>query len=378
MRREQAASATPSATASASTARHRLNAATTVLWRGEDCVQLELGSRALVIEHARSADIAALVSGSGVPVVETTGVADRAGLADLAELSDLVEGLRREGFTDRVGPTDGEGAPVETFAALPGRLAADLRAAGIEHGANAAAVLRARRRAAVAVHGTSRVAVTLAATLAAAGVGWVQLAHGGEVRAADTCPGGLAPDDEGRRFAIAAVDAIRRAAPEAETSALPADRPPDLTILTDPEPIELPVRSGLHLDNLAHLAVQVEGSRAVIGPLVVPGVTSCLRCCDLHRRERDTAWPLLAVQLANRPRRVASSDVSLCIAAAGVAASQALCHLDGGHPATLNGTLEWLLPDWRLRRRTWPTHHDCDCGAAGVAETTRPDGKIER
>jgi len=38
-----------------------------------------------------------------------------------------------------------------------------------------------------------------------------------------------------------------------------------------------------------------------------------------------------------------------------------LTFLDGGDPASIDGTLELRLPDWRLRRRSWPAHPDCDC-----------------
>jgi hypothetical protein len=95
---------------------------------------------------------------------------------------------------------------------------------------------------------------------------------------------------------------------------------------------------------------------------VIPGLTSCLRCADLHRIDRDPAWPALAVQLSVRRRRAAPADVALATAIGGVAALQALAFLDGGDPATIDGTLEMHLPDWRIRRRSWPTHPDCDCG----------------
>jgi len=88
------------------------------------------------------------------------------------------------------------------------------------------------------------------------------------------------------------------------------------------------------------------------------------RDLDLHRTDRDPAWPALAVQLGARPRRRIYSDTALCLATAGVAVGQALAYLDRGHPATLGASLEWQLPDWRLRRRSWRAHFDCDCGAA--------------
>jgi nicotinamidase-related amidase len=41
----------------------------------------------------------------------------------------------------------------------------------------------------------------------------------------------------------------------------------------------------------------VRDGTGLVGPLVIPGVTSCLRCADLHRSDRDAAWPALAAQL---------------------------------------------------------------------------------
>jgi hypothetical protein len=48
-----------------------------------------------------------------------------------------------------------------------------------------------------------------------------------------------------------------------------------------------------------------------------------------------------------------------------LAAAQALAYLDRPRavPVTADGTLELVLPDWQWRRRTWPPHPACDCGA---------------
>ena len=69
------------------------------------------------------------------------------------------------------------------------------------------------------------------------------------------------------------------------------------------------------------------------------------------------------MQLAIAPKYGTPSDISLASLMAGVAALQALAFLDGNDPATIDGTLEIQLPDWRLRRRSWPPHPECDCGA---------------
>ncbi len=101
----------------------------------------------------------------------------------------------------------------------------------------------------------------------------------------------------------------------------------------------------------------------VVGPLVLPGFTSCLRCADLHRRDRDPAWPALSVQLRIGTRYGAASAVAVASVVAGVAAAQALAFLDGGEPAVIDATVELHPPDWRLRRRAWPPHPECNCMA---------------
>jgi hypothetical protein len=323
-----------------------------ILWRDRTCVQLELGPRRIVLDDVTSDQLAAVLP-RRLPSDPGRRRPVRPG-PDIAELRAVLD---EAGFLVT-------GPEASALQAAPARHGPEHAALAERIGGTAGAVLAARAVAAVAVHGTSRLAPTLASTLAAAGVGWVQLLHGSEVGVADACPGGLCPSDEGRRFGIAAVDAVRRAAPEVDTTPIPRDRAADLVLLTDSGPIDSTVRAAMHLDGLAHLACRVRGSEAVVGPLVIPGVTSCLRCVDLHRTDRDPAWPALAVQFIAKPRYRAPSDVSLCMATAGIAAVQALAYLDRQQPATLEGTLEWRLPDWRVRRRSWPAHHGCDCGAS--------------
>ena len=132
---------------------------------------------------------------------------------------------------------------------------------------------------------------------------------------------------------------------------------PDLVLLTPvagaptPEPPRL----------LPHLLSEVRGEVGVVGPLVVPGASACLRCLDLTRTDHDPGWPAVAVQLATSVRASAPCDGVLAVAVAAQTALQALAFLDGRLPTTAGGTLEMTLPDWRWRRRSWQLHPDCDC-----------------
>ncbi|HTZ45412.1 MAG TPA: hypothetical protein VMB79_16250 [Jatrophihabitans sp.] len=333
----------------------RLNSAATVLWRAPKVIQVELGDRRITVSDVEPEQVAALLADPVRDAPDPDGAQQRAPLRGGAlELAELLYGA---GFLTRRGP---DALPVGQ---LPAYLNAELNALVGRYGERGFDVLGRRRRAMVTVHGTSRVTVSIAAGLANAGVGHVHLADGGDVAAADACPGGLSPADEGRRFGISGAAAVRRSAPDVSTGPPGRSRRPDLVVLTDPAPLDPSVRDALHLDGFTHLSAFTAGSRAVVGPLVVPGRTSCLRCADLHRADRDPCWPAFAVQLARRHRHRAASEVALCLATAGLTVGQALHHLDGNRAETLDGTLEWQLPDWRLRRRSWPPHPDCDCSA---------------
>jgi bacteriocin biosynthesis cyclodehydratase domain-containing protein len=162
---------------------------------------------------------------------------------------------------------------------------------------------------------------------------------------------------------------------------------PDLVVLVGyPRPeqaVELQHR------RVAHLAVCVSEAIGVVGPLVRPGQTACLRCLDMARADRDPAWPLILAQLPADRMDLTAGDAVLATAVAAQAAAQAVAFADRSElaAATTNGTLELALPSWRWERRTWPPHEACTCGglASGAAchaapNPTRPesDGKRTR
>lgn len=53
--------------------------------------------------------------------------------------------------------------------------------------------------------------------------------------------------------------------------------------------------------DIPHLPVVVGDASVTVGPLVLPGVSACLHCEFLHRRDADPAWPAIAAQLAALP-----------------------------------------------------------------------------
>ena len=119
-----------------------------------------------------------------------------------------------------------------------------------------------------------------------------------------------------------------------------------------------------HADRLVgsgtpHLWAHLRDGRAVVGPLVVPGRTCCLRCLDLHRCDTDPAWPSLALAWEHAPALSPTRPTVHLIA--GVAVRQALRWL-GGEPATVvDATLE-EQPGGEVLRRPWAVHPACGCG----------------
>ncbi len=328
----------------------RLAPATRLLWRTDRSVQLELGSRAVVVDGLAPDDIGRLAGHPSADTPSATRPTDRG-----AAVAALVEA----GF---LWPHRDDEEDVR-FSPPAARLQAELAALTVRHGEAAAEVLHARRDRAVAVLGDGRGGPQLAAVLGAAGVGRVWLSDPGNVRLHQATPGGVRPADEGQSLAAATARTITAAAPEVDTTALPMGERPDLVVLAQDSPIDDERREALHARGCAHMPLRLGAGFGVVGPLVIPGLTACLRCTDLHRLDRDPAWTSLAVQLAVARRSTTACEVALATTITGLAALQALSFLDGEEPATIDGTLELHLPSWRVRRRSWPAHPDCPCGS---------------
>jgi len=218
--------------------------------------------------------------------------------------------------------------PAGTLRVLPqplrARLAAELASVSLARrdGDGGARTLARRSAANIAIRGTGRIAAVVASILATAGVGTVSDGTGSAGRVL-----------------------------------------PDLAVLIgypDPE-----LSAALMSDQTPHLAASGSEAIGIVGPLVQPGHTACLRCLDLARTDRDPAWPLILAQLAGRQPVPVACDAALAAAVAAQAAFQALAFIDGAAvpDAVRNGTLELVLPSWQWRRRTWPPHPGCSCGS---------------
>jgi hypothetical protein len=291
-----------------------------LVWRDRDTLQIGIDSRRAVAltGMAGIAWVISLLDGSRERAQVIKAAAD-GGVPE--ETSERVLALLAAG-----GVMDD--FPASTLRVLPqpvrARLAPELATASLAHGdGDGGARTLARRMAArVSVYGGGRLAEAIGSLLTTSGIG--------QVAPADRAP---------------AAGAL-----------------PDLAVLTGHHPPEL--GDTLRQQNVPHLALSASEAIGIVGPLVIPGSTACLRCLDLARADRDPAWPRILAQLAGRRPDPRGCDAPLATAVAAQGASQALGLIDRGASAAAvtNGTLELVLPGWQWRRRSWHPHSRCPCG----------------
>jgi hypothetical protein len=91
-----------------------------------------------------------------------------------------------------------------------------------------------------------------------------------------------------------------------------------------------------------------------------------LGCADLHRSDRDAAWPAIAAQLRDT---VGVADRATLLATTALALSQVnrvIAAVRGqsdaaGPPPVLNATLEFDLDAGSIVAREWTKHPLCPC-----------------
>jgi hypothetical protein len=132
---------------------------------------------------------------------------------------------------------------------------------------------------------------------------------------------------------------------------------PTAVILADAHHPDVPrLFDGRTLD-VPHVHAGARGRRAVVGPIVIPGRTSCLRCAHLHACDRDPAWPMLSIQWAQTPLPLLD-PVLVHLAASHVVHLTRQC-IDGN--VTSDVAVEIDLNGGGIRYVLRPPHPLCGC-----------------
>ena len=299
-----------------------------VAWRSDTSVEMGYPPRAARVDGVDRAHVTWLISLRGE---RTMTEALEAGLARGLSRSTMNR-LARAAIA--CGLLDDAAAVPAAVRSAPGevrdRIAGERSVLRQIHGADAHRAVERRVAAEVAVHGDNALADAVAMALACAGVEHI-------VRARSIQSGS-------RRH--------RRSSLRRTCEVICTGGHPDAASLPDAMALDIP-----------HLAVCAAGPRAVIGPMVIPGRTSCLRCRDLHLSDADPTWPRAAVQWSAR-RRV-STSAPLAQMAGAWAALQVLALIDAGSRAvsapTIDGALIVTLPEASPRIEPRPSHPLCGC-----------------
>jgi hypothetical protein len=212
----------------------------------------------------------------------------------------------------------------------------DRQAAALRHcypDDRAVDALPRRRGSTIAVHGDNELSERVSLLLAMSGVGSVIKREP---------PSSTSRDGRNRSFGI------------------------DLQILAHSWHPDLLDDAGALTSDIPHLHVATWGHVGVIGPLVVPGMSSCLNCARLHKRDADPLWPRLMIQLTHLRPDVAAIDAGLLHLAAAHATMTATAFIDGQGDVSRYGTLlnrQRLVfaPEGVTKDAVMPAHPLCGC-----------------
>ena len=336
----------------------RLRTGLHVIWRARDEVQIGTDPRwAVRLTDLTVGEVELLLALGGGESTRSLTTRARALGVTSARLDSLLAVLDRAQLMTR----EDEGRSIAATPLPPGagpdaatwtRLLADGDGDGL---------LAARHTRVVGLLGAGRLGLSAAVTLAAAGVGSVLVEDDLPVSPADLGVGGYTTRDLGISRRAAAARVLRDVAPQVLTTA-PERTRPDVMVLVEHGAADALRAQALMSAAVVHLSVVVREADVMVGPLVRPGASACLRGLDLHRTDADACWPAVAAQLVGAGRSHGTDEETVLAAIAGpLTAAQVLAQLDGTFPRTLGAALEIALPDAVPRVRAWPVHPRCGC-----------------
>ncbi|WP_371151731.1 hypothetical protein ABYF34_00325 [Buchananella felis] len=285
-----------------------------VLWRTGDEVQVGFGPAHVRLSGLDEAQLACLER-------MTRGRVE-SGRAEQRLGPQVVSQLRRAGLLveGRSGPAPAPLVELENT----------LRRAGMETGR-----LRQRPRDAVSVWGPASLVNPLVEALSAAGVGSIDTPQ----------------DREGGELTAGEFSTVK---------------PAQLAVVMGLAAVDSWTCGQLLVTDQAHLPVVVEEATVRVGPVVVPGVTPCVRCQDLAMTAQDPAWPALICQVRNLRKSPPPAQVCSIATAAALQAALAFLTWPDRAPAGALGTarMVWELDQPYPRVEPVSAHPDCGCGAA--------------
>ncbi len=147
----------------------------------------------------------------------------------------------------------------------------------------------------------------------------------------------------------------------------------DLVVLTDYLTHDPWLVSTLMRHRVPHLMVRLRDGVGVIGPMVLPGLSSCLHCADHHRRDRDADWPVVSAQLLGLSGWASPATIAGTVAITQAQIEQVAAVARSRRPSpgpwtqhppsTLDATMEYRASPSSLMVRHWTPHPLCGCAS---------------
>lgn len=154
----------------------------------------------------------------------------------------------------------------------------------------------------------------------------------------------------------------------------------NLVVLSDYLVHEPWLVASLMRHRIAHVQVRVRDGVGVVGPLVLPGLSSCLECADRYRAALEPAWPLLAAQLVRISGRASTGIVRATASLAhdqidqlrgtltehaeillSDVSSAEVAGPESTAPYLANRAIELYGSPPRIEVKTWSPHPLCSC-----------------
>lgn len=138
-----------------------------------------------------------------------------------------------------------------------------------------------------------------------------------------------------------------------------SERSPALVVLAERGHVDVFDDGGYTSLDLPHLQVRAHAHRARVGPFVVPGRTSCLRCAHSHAIDADPLWPVTSLRLARATRGLEVHNPALLHLAVAHAVAAVTGWADFGELSA--ASLEFTLPGPKAEWVERPPHPLCGC-----------------
>ncbi|GEE03940.1 hypothetical protein nbrc107696_43860 [Gordonia spumicola] len=141
---------------------------------------------------------------------------------------------------------------------------------------------------------------------------------------------------------------------------------PGLIVLADQPVVDPRITRRLMSAGYPHMPVHLRDGLGVVGPLVLPGTSSCLRCADMHLTDFDPQWPVVAAGLLDVVGHADPAVLRATVAVAHAQLDETIALLtadDGPAPSLVGRTLEFRTGPSRLASHIAPVHPRCGCTA---------------